>query len=321
MGSISEEMLDVEIPLINISGYIKGDQEQTARIAAELHAACQSPGFFQITGHTVSTNLRAHLLAKLAEFYRLPASQKKALHRSQSKCLRGYEMVGEQKLEGGFSDQKEGFMIGPEFPLDAGFLQGPNQWPDDEAIPGFREVFTNYFEEVLALSKIMFRLMALSLGLDEHFFDAFVGSKDSIAMCRAHRYPPTTPEMAQKSRGIGAHSDFGALTLLMQDDIGGLEVFHKPSQTWHSVQPTEDAFVVNIGDMMERWTNNKYTSTLHRVISPISSKDRYSIAFFNEGLLDQTIECIPTCLKPGEKPLFEPTTAEAHLRARYGNSY
>jgi len=178
MGSISEEMLDVKIPLINISGYIKGDKEQTARIAAELYSACQSPGFFQITGHTVPAELRARLLAKLAEFYRLPASQKQALHRGQSKCLRGYEKVGEQRLEEGFSDDKEGFMIGPEFPADAGFLQGPNQRPDEEAIPGFREVFTTYFEEVLALSKIMFRLMALSLSLDEHFFDAFVGSKD-----------------------------------------------------------------------------------------------------------------------------------------------
>ncbi|KAI1629954.1 putative gibberellin 20 oxidase [Exophiala viscosa] len=314
-------MPHVEIPLIDISGYIKGDKEQTARIAAELHSACQNPGFFQITGHTVPAELRALLLAKLAEFYRLPTSQKNALHRSQSKCLRGYEMLGEQRLEIAFADQKEGFMIGPDFPADAGFLQGPNQWPEEEAIPGFREVFTTYFEEVLALSKTMFRLMALSLSLDEHFFDAFVGSRDSISMCRAHRYPPTTLEMAHKSRGIGAHTDFGALTLLMQDDIGGLEVFHKPSQTWHSVQPTKNAFVVNIGDMMERWTNKMYTSTLHRVISPISSKDRYSVAFFNEGLLEQTIECIPTCLKPGEKPFFEPITAEAHLRSRYKRSY
>lgn len=103
--------------------------------------------------------------------------------------------------------------------------------------------------------------------------------------------------------------------------VGGLEVFHRPTQTWHPVQPVENAFVVNIGDMMERWSNELYTSTLHRVISPVSERNRYSVAFFNEGRLDQIIECIPTCLKPGDKPKFEPVQVEAHLRARYGGSY
>jgi isopenicillin N synthase-like dioxygenase len=144
--------------------------------------------------------------------------------------------------------------------------------------------------------------------------------------------------MAAKSRGIGAHTDFGALTLLLQDDsmsflsyyfesaysqstVGGLEVFHRPTQTWHPVHPVKDAYVVNIGDMLSRWTNDKYMSTLHRVISPISDRDRYSIAFFNEGLLDQVIECIPTCLEAGESPKYEPVKVEDHLRRRYGNSY
>lgn len=122
--------------------------------------------------------------------------------------------------------------------------------------------------------------------------------------------------------------------------VGGLEVFHRPTETWHPVQPIEGAFVVNIGDMLgmkppghpatscnisyvdiERWTNNKYTSTLHMVISPVSNQYRYSVAFFNEGLLDQMIECIPTCLEPGQKALYEPVKVEEHLRERYGSSY
>ncbi|KAF1813558.1 putative gibberellin 20 oxidase [Eremomyces bilateralis CBS 781.70] len=309
------------IPLIDISGYLNGDKEKAERAVVELRTACQSPGFLQITGHGVTSEIRSQLLQKLAEFFALPAATKQALHRSQSKCLRGYESVGEQKLEAGISDQKEGFMIGPDLPAENGYLQGPNQWPSEEAAPGFREVYMAYFDVMRNLSKTVFRLMALSLDLDERYFDEFVGSKDTISMCRAHRYPPTTPEMAKTSRGIGAHTDFGALTLLLQDDVGGLEVFHKPTGTWHNVQPVKDAFVVNIGDMMERWTNNTYTSTLHRVISPVTAKDRYSVAFFNEGLPDQLVSCIPTCLKPNEKPLFEPIRVEDHLRARYGNSY
>lgn len=238
MGSLAEPP-KLQIPLIDISGYIDGDATQAKKIASELRSACMAPGFFQITGHQVPASLRADLLSKLSQFFALPASTKQALHRSQSKCLRGYETVGEQKLEGGFSDQKEGFMIGPDFPADALFLQGPNQWPAEQDAPGLRQVYTNYFDEILNLSKIMFRLMALSLNLEETYFDEFVGNKDceflvgsprsrlvatgtnsnpAISMCRAHRYPPTTPEMAEKSRGIGAHTDFGALTLLLQDD-------------------------------------------------------------------------------------------------------
>jgi len=320
MGSISEPST-LQIPIIDIAGYLEGDKVKAGRIAGALRAACQSPGFFQIVGHGVPSDLRSELLEKLAEFFALPLSTKQTVNRSNSKCARGFETLGEQRLETAFGDQKEGFMIGPELPAGSRFLQGPNQWPDENVIPGFQDLFVRYFDEVLNLSKIMFRLMALSLNLDEAYFDGFVGSKDSISMCRAHRYPPATPEMAANSRGIGAHTDFGALTLLLQDDIGGLEVFHKPTETWHGVTPVKDAFVVNIGDMMERWTNKRYTSTLHRVISPVSKRDRYSVAFFNEGLLDQMIECIPTCLEPGEKPLFEPIRAEDHLRARYSRSY
>ncbi|KAK3325138.1 sexual differentiation process protein isp7 [Apodospora peruviana] len=160
----------------------------------------------------------------------------------------------------------------------------------------------------------MFRLMALGLGLEETYFDQFVDSRD------------LTPEAAEKSRGVGAHTDFGALTLLMQDDGNHYitptdQRVPSATETWHSVNPVKDAYVVNIGDMMQQWTNNRYTSTLHRVISPVTARDRFSVAFFNEGLLDQVIECIPTCLEPGEKPLHEPVVVETHLRKTYGNSY
>lgn len=177
MGSLPEVQA-IEIPIIDISPYFTGDKAQTATVANELRSACQSPGFLQIVGHQVSSDLREQLLAKLAEFFALPPATKNALQRSQSECNRGYESVGEQRLEPAFFDQKEGFMIGPEIPENARFLQGPNQWPSEEDVPGFRDVFWKYFEEVLQLSKTMFRLMALSLDLDEKYFDAFVGSRD-----------------------------------------------------------------------------------------------------------------------------------------------
>ncbi|EPE03017.1 oxidoreductase [Ophiostoma piceae UAMH 11346] len=136
---------------------------------------------------------------------------------------------------------------------------------------------------------LMFRLMALSLGLEERYFDAFADSKDSVTMCRSHRYPPTPPDAAEMNKGIGPHTDSGALTLLLQDE--------------------------------KRWTNDKYTSTLHRVMSPVSAQYRYSVAFFNKGLLDQVISCIPTCLEPDEKPRYSPVVVEEHLKDCYTRSF
>ncbi|KAF9776790.1 hypothetical protein IL306_004986 [Fusarium sp. DS 682] len=167
----------LEIPVIDVSGYFAGSNNEKQRIAKELHAACCAPGFFQITGHTISSELRQRLLSVLPSFFALPLEKKAALHRSNSKCLRGYEHVGAQKLEKPFADQKEGFMVGHELPEDSGYLRGPNQWPDDADIPSFRATFTEYFAAVHALSISLFRMIALSLELPENYFDDFVSSE------------------------------------------------------------------------------------------------------------------------------------------------
>ncbi|KAI2627740.1 putative gibberellin 20 oxidase [Hypoxylon sp. NC1633] len=316
-----EQEAGVSIPVIDISGYIAGDLSRTTRIVEQLNTACRAPGFFQIIGHDVPAESRTRLFDKVAQFYDLPLTTKSALRRGLSaNGARGYEAIGTMTLEDEYKDQKEGFMVGPELPPGR-LLQGPNLWPDESECPGFRSTMEEYYTAVRSLSLRMFRLLALSLRLDEHYFDAFVDSRDSISMCRAHRYPQATVEAAERSRGIGAHTDFGAMTLLLQDDIGGLEVFHRPSKTWNAVPYVEDAYIVNIGDMMEWWTNGRYMSTLHRVISPVLNRDRYSVVFFNEGLLDQVIECISTCIEHGEAPPYQPISVEAHLRKRYGDGY
>jgi isopenicillin N synthase-like dioxygenase len=172
------ETIQLKIPVIDISGYLQGDNaEKTDEIVKSLRSACQSPGFFQITGHNVAGTLRKALLAEVENFFALPNEQKQALHRGKSHCLRGYESVGEQMLEGGFADQKEGFMIGPELPDATRFLQGPNQWPPEDDLPEFRNTLMEYFHQVHDLSRDMFRLMALSLGLEEKYFDDFVCSE------------------------------------------------------------------------------------------------------------------------------------------------
>lgn len=186
----------ITIPTIDISPYILASptpdrpSAHQASLAASIRAAARSPGFFQVTGHGVSPALRARLLARLEAFFALPVDTKAALHRARSPAMRGWEAVGDQVLEPGLADRKEGFTVGAEWVPDgdgdgggegkreARFLQGANQWPGEEACPGFREVMMEYFEAMRALSVVMFRLMAVSLGLEEAWFDEFVGSQD-----------------------------------------------------------------------------------------------------------------------------------------------
>lgn len=181
------------IPVIDISPYLTPTAttphaavDLPGHLAQSLRAAARSPGFFQITGHgaLVAPSLRARLLTRLEAFFALPADAKAALHRRNSPAMRGYEGVGDQMLEPRVLDRKEGFTVGAEWDGEgagedeARFLQGRNQWPDEEVCPGFRETMMEYFEAVRGLSRVMFRLMALSLGLEESFFDEFVWSKD-----------------------------------------------------------------------------------------------------------------------------------------------
>lgn len=172
--------LSITIPIIDISGYLSSDAEETKRVAAAIRSAAISPGFFQVTGHPITLHLRERLLAAVKSFYALPRDVKASLHRNNSNCLRGYECVGDQQLEPGFQDAKEGFMIGQELEGDnLRFSQGPNQWPAEDECPGFRQVFMEYFEAMRLFSRTMFRIVALSLGLEEKYFDDFAYGRDS----------------------------------------------------------------------------------------------------------------------------------------------
>ncbi|EXJ83330.1 hypothetical protein A1O1_06951 [Capronia coronata CBS 617.96] len=310
----------MDIPIINISPFLAGDAEGTAKLVADFREACTSVGFLQIVGHPISHDLQERLMEGVVRFFQLPMEQKEAISKSKSKSNRGYERIGDQKLDDDpnvTADQKEAFSIRTDKPLGR-FLQGPNHWPD---LPGFKESYTEYYNAMRGFSQALFRIIALSLNLDEGYFDRFASDPDGLAALRSHHYPPTPVDVTGRTRGAGAHTDFGALTLLLQDDVGGLEVLHRASDTWHPVTPVEGAYVMNIGDLLERWTNGHYKSTMHRVLSPLSLKDRYTCAYFNEGELDQVIECIPTCLAPGEKPLYPPIKVQDHLLSRWERAY
>lgn len=178
MGVVPDTVT-VEIPIIDISGFLADDPTAKRKTAAEFRDACENQGFLQVVGHSVSKQVQEDFITQIAKFFALPLSEKEIVSQSNSKCFRGYERIGGQKLDelddSATPDQKEGFSVRPERELGR-FLQGPNQWPEN--LPEFKSAYTAYFTAVHALSKSIFRLMALSLDLPEDYFDAFAADPD-----------------------------------------------------------------------------------------------------------------------------------------------
>ena len=304
----------MDLPIIDAATL---DQPETI---AALRAACTSTGFFYLGNHGVQPAVIAATLQQAHLFFALPIEQRMAVWLRHSRCNRGYEPMQAQVLEAGTPpDLKEGFYIGNELAEDhprvlAGmFNHGPNQWP--AGLPGFRPAIDTYFTALTALSVRLMRAMALSLGLAPEVFAAFC--VDPMAILRLLHYPPQPANPQPGEKGCGAHTDWGCLTLLLQDDAGGLQV--QMGGEWVDAPPVPGTFVVNIGDMFARWTNDLYRSTLHRVVN-VSGRDRYSIPFFFEGRPEHEIVCLPGC-SGGAAPRYEPTTVSEHLQAMYRLTY
>ena len=311
------------LPIIDISGLSSPNPADRERVAALLRAACVDKGFFYIINHGVSEALVDDVFREAAGFFALPADQKAEVDKAKSSANRGYEPLRGQTLEPGAPpDLKEGSYVGPEHGLDdprviAGtFNHGANQWPAQR--PSFRPVMMAYLDVMLDLAARMMRGIALSLDLPENYFAHYCS--DAMAMVRPLHYPPHPAHALPGQKGAGAHTDFGGVTLLRQDDSGGLQVWDHAAGAWIDADPVPETFIVNLGDMIARWTNGRYRSTVHRVINT-SGRERYSVPFFYHGNYAHNVECIPTCLAPGETPKHPPTTVEAHLREMFRRTY
>ena len=246
--------------------------------------------------------------------------QKLALSMTQSACRHGYEPLKAQTLEvGAPPDLKEGFLAGEDLAADHPAVRndpaniGPNQWPPQ--LPEFKSVMISYVREMKILTKGLMQGLALSLDLEESYFDDFC--RDPILTLRLLHYPPQPPNPAPNEKGCGAHTDWGGITVLLQDSAGGLQVQHADG-SWISAPPITGTFVVNIGDLFARWTNNLYRSTVHWVINK-SGRDRYSVPFFLDGRSDHLVSCISTCA--GDKRLFPDTTVKGHLDEMVRRTY
>jgi len=222
-------------------------------------------------------------------------------------------------------DLNESLMIGPVDVLDtpyytaaaAGRHFSPNLWPERPA--GLREVYEAYYRVMDALAIDLMRLFALALDLPEHYFDSSVDR--SISRLRVRNYP--APEVAPEPGQLraGAHSDYGSLTILKTEDRpGGLQVRSSTGE-WLDVPHLPGCFVVNIGDMLARWTNDRWVSTLHRVVNPpaerVAESRRQSVVFFQNPNYEAVVACLPSCSDAGSPPKYPPTTSGGHLREKF----
>lgn len=322
LRSRATEAIDAALPIIDISG-LRRDDSARFEVARQLRSACEERGFFYIRGHGVSPDLIGRLFRATEAFFEQSAEAKLKVRRTSSPYNRGYDPLQAQTLEPGAPpDLKESFLIGNELAandprvLGGRFNAGPNQWP--EGLAGFRATMDEYFDVALELAELLVHGIGLSLALPEGSFDDFV--QDASAVIRLLHYPQQPAAPRPREKGCGEHTDSGALTLLLQDDSGGLQVWDARSRSWTDAPPLPGTYVVNIGDLFARWTNGRYHSTLHRVINR-SGRRRYSIPFFFSGNFEYTIECLPSCIEPGGTPRFPPITVQKHQQDFYRRTY
>ena len=303
-----------QLPVIDFAPMASADPAERRRLAAELRAACLANGFFYAAYTGVSAEAMRDVLAAAEELFALPETKKLAVSKDNSPCGRGYEALRGQRLEAGAqADLKEGFVMGTDLPGDdprvaAGWPQhGANQWPDGMA--DWRRRVESYHTQMVGLAGTIMRALALSLSLEETSFEDCC--RGSIATLRMLHYPPQAADAGTDARGAGAHTDWGAITILLQDGVGGLQV-KDGADSWIDAPPIPGTFIINLGDLVPRWTNGLYRSTVHRVINR-SGRERYSVPFFFDGRGDYVSETIPTCLKPGEIPRFPRLSVNDHL--------
>lgn len=309
-------------PVIDIGALRRSDVAACAEVAQSLRQACVTTGFFYITGHGIDRLQVEALFAAAKRFFDLPPEIRAQVAMSKSRVKRGYDGIGRQSLDAATGlDRKESFFVGvelgPEHPLvRAGTPNhGPNQWP--AGLPGWREQILAYCSAMESLGHALMSGLALSLGLPWRYFEPCL--VDHMASLRLLHYPPHPTADPEREVGCGAHTDWGAITILAQDDIGGLEI-RQPNGTWVAARPIPGAFIVNIGDVMQRWTNDLYVSTPHRVLNR-SLKDRYSAAYFFDPAYHTRVTCIDTCCDDSRPARYPPITSGDHLMAMYRRTY
>lgn len=305
------------IPVVDLAPLL--DNSDPMRVARDIRWALANAGFMYVRNHGTDPALVEATFDATRAFFDLPDTDKMALHVSRSgTTLRGYiEPFGENTDPTRTKDLKEAYDIGPETPDRTTPFFGPNPWPDATAVPGFAATVYAYHEASKRLALDLLGAIALSLDLPRDHFAAT--HRDPICIQRLLHYPPQTGVVDESVIGIGAHTDYGALTLLAQDDVGGLQVMNRDGD-WIAAPPIAGTFVVNIGDLIQRLTNDVYLANLHRVVNT-SGRERYSIPFFIDADYDAVFAPLPSCVSDANPPRYDPVSCGAHKFSRFLDSY
>ncbi len=278
-----------QLPIIDVSALVAG--EPAADVAHNIANACRQHGFFYVVGHGVDLELQEQLEHLSREFFARSLEEKMAIRMELSgRAWRGYFAVGDE-LTSGTPDAKEGIYFGSELPADHPKvlartpLHGRNLFPD---IPAFRETVLDYMDSLTGLGQVLMRGMALSLGLDAGYFQTNY-TADPTILFRIFHYPSVEDQEGVATWGVGEHTDYGLLTILRQDQRGGLQV--KSESRWIDAPPIPNSFVCNLGDMLDRMSGGLYRSTPHRVKAS-AHQGRLSFPFFFDPNFDAVVKPI-----------------------------
>lgn len=321
----------MQVPVLDIAPFRSGDPAAKRALAAQVGQAINDIGFLVITGHGIDPGLIARVQAASNAFFDLPLDEKMAVLRPAPDVTRGYipieaESVGRSQGVEVPGDLNESLMIGPVdvpeghpyfFGPAAGKHFHPNLWPARPA--DLRPLYEDYFRAMGSLAEELMAIFALALDLPEDFFADKIDRH--ISRLRVRNYPaPLVPPKPGQLRA-GAHCDYGSLTILRAEDKpGGLQVLNRADE-WVDVPIAPDSYIINIGELMARWTNERWRANLHRVVNPpaeqAAASRRLSLVFFHNPNYDAPVEALPGTVPAGEAPKYPPTTSGGHLRAQF----
>jgi isopenicillin N synthase-like dioxygenase len=303
-----------ELPILDLAALGQGGD--VAPVARKLREACLTTGFFYVANHGIPAGTIDGLFAATRRYFDLPMEQRLD-HRIDERFRRGFMPQGINQHPGFAPDIKESYEIGVDLPLTdrdvaAGLpLHGPNRWPAE--CSWLKAASEAYFGQAAALGRRLLQVCAVSLDMPPDYFLQFC-TKPMVQM-RLFHYPPQPPMSEEQAFGVAPHTDYGMITLLLQDPVGGLEL-RKRDGEWIAAPHVPGTLVINIGDLFQRWTNDIYVSNPHRVVN-LSGRERYSIPVFFNLDYNAEVSCLPTCQTPDRPARYPAIKSGDYLLGRF----
>ncbi|GGE24118.1 isopenicillin N synthase family dioxygenase [Psychroflexus planctonicus] len=304
------------IPSVDLADFLSDDPKRKQKFVNEIGSAYEEIGFVALKNHFLDDELVEKLYKEVKSFFALPEDTKRKYEREDIGGQRGYVSFGKEHAKGKKEgDLKEFWHFGQEPDKNANLTE---EYPENvvvKELPQFNAVGMEAYKMLEKTGIYVLRALALHIGIKEHYFDHWASNGNSIL--RPIHYPPITEEPKGAVRA-GAHGDINLITLLMGASTGGLQVQRKDGE-WIDAIPNEDELVINVGDMLERHTNNKLRSTIHRVVNPPKDEwgnPRYSIPFFMHPRSEMKLDCLEECISDENPKQYEDITAGEFLHQR-----